>query len=140
MNRQNSIHYKSRTVDDSPSTSITDAVAAAALAFMEGNAQNSVDFLESTLQFKDINKDQEYYIKTSLTYLKDLDAFDGLLGAHVVHIETDSKAAQAELRKGDAILRYNGVAVTEPGTLANLAALARNAPTVPVEPTGYADG
>jgi hypothetical protein len=113
-------------------TSFTDALGRASLAYCEGRPENAVTFLEQALRFDDAPEDQRHFARTSLDFLRNPDAFEGVPGAYLLEVDDAGPAARAGLRKGDVIVRYNGDPVTEPGVLSRLVSQARGAPHVAV--------
>jgi hypothetical protein len=123
---------------ENQATGFRDALGRATLAYCEGRAENAVVFLEQALRFPEVPEEERHFARTSLAFLRDPDAYDGVLGAYLMEVDEAGPAARAGLRKGDVILRYNGAVVTEPNVLSRLVSQARGAPHVAIE--GLRDG
>ena len=109
------------------------AVQQAVFAYMKGDPREALCFFEQALQPGTLTPEQRQYVETSLTYLRDPEKFDGVLGVYLMDVDASGAAARADLHNGDVIVRYNQQPVKEPADLSGLIAASKRAPTVPVE-------
>jgi hypothetical protein len=118
--------------EQKPSTAMQ-ALVAAGLAWAEGRPADSVAAFEEALSFPEVPDDQRRFAETSLRYLRDPDHFGGVLGCYLLDVSGGGAAAEAGLKTGDVIIRYNGAPVDEPYELSRLISRAAGAPLVQIE-------
>ncbi|HEX6368616.1 MAG TPA: PDZ domain-containing protein [Longimicrobium sp.] len=118
--------------EEKPSTAMQ-ALVAAGLAWTEGRPADSVAAFEQALSFNELRDDQRGFAETSLCYLRDPDHFGGVLGCYLLDVSGGGAAAEAGLKAGDVIIRYNGAPVAEPYELSRLISRAAGAPLVQIE-------